>query len=208
MTYLGHLHVRISSLTRDGYSLQEVNMNKNLLPVLALLLASFFPAQVVAGDFDGSKALICVPLETFECEPGQECDIGTAQSIDIPQFLKIDFKKKTILGTKQDGTERKAKIQNKTHLIGVGEKEVAIPKRKAYQDFFGDYSNAYSAAQQRAGQRTFTKVRLETNLYDVKTEKPLWSGQSKTWNPLSQKNTINEVIQVVIADLKKNELLP
>jgi ABC-type branched-subunit amino acid transport system substrate-binding protein len=95
-----------------------------------------------------------------------------------------------------------------THLIGVGEKEVTIPKGKAYQDFFGDYSNAYSSAQQRAGQRTFAKVRLETNLYDVKTEKPLWSGQSQTWNPLSQKNTINEVIQVVIADLQKNKLLP
>lgn len=94
-------------------------MNKSLLLVLIPLLACFLPAHVVAGDFDGSKPLICVPIEAFECEPGQECDRGAAQSIDIPQFLKIDFKKKVITGTKQDGTERTAKIENKTRMEGA-----------------------------------------------------------------------------------------
>ena len=36
----------------------------------------------------------------------------------MPQFLKIDFKKKVITGTKEDGNERKAKIQNKTRMEG------------------------------------------------------------------------------------------
>jgi hypothetical protein len=94
-------------------------MKKTKLLILALLLANCLPAQVVAGDFDGSKALICVPLETFECEPGQECDRGTAQSIDIPQFLKVDFKKKVITGTKQDGTQRTAKIEDKNRMDGA-----------------------------------------------------------------------------------------
>ena len=92
-------------------------MNKWIL-LLALTLAIGLPVHVMAGDFDGSKSLICAPIETFECEPGQECDRGTAQNIDIPHFLKIDFKKKVITGTKEDGTERTVKIDNKNRIDG------------------------------------------------------------------------------------------
>jgi hypothetical protein len=44
-------------------------------------------------------------------------------------------------------------------------------------------------------------VRLVTNLYDVKTEKLIWSGQSETLD-------IDDMIKVVIKDLQKNNLLP
>ena len=129
--------------------------------------------------------------------------VSSTDAIAIPPDQKLE--KETILKAVNEYGNDAVII---THIVGVGEKEVHVRERKAYQDFFGDYSSAHSDAKRRAGQHTFTKVRLETNLYDVKTEKPLWSGQSKTWNPRSEKNTINEVIQVVITDLKKNELLP
>jgi len=48
---------------------------------------------------------------------------------------------------------------------------------------------------------------LETNLYDVKTEKLIWSGQSKTWSKDSKYQIINDVIKVVVDDLQKNKLI-
>jgi hypothetical protein len=93
-------------------------MNKTILLILALLLISGTPTHVLAGDFDGSKPLICAAIETFECEPGGKCHKGTAESIDIPQFLKINFKKKIISGTGEDGTVRTTKIENITRIPG------------------------------------------------------------------------------------------
>ncbi len=51
-------------------------------------------------------------------------------------------------------------------------------------------------------------VRLATNLYDVKTEKLIWSGKSETLRPDSVNQIIDDVIKVVIKDLQKNKLLP
>ena len=76
--------------------------------LLGLLVTS---QAVVAGDFDGSKPLLCAVIETIECGPDSECLRGEAESIDMPAFLKIDFAKKTISGTRQDGTVRTTEIK-------------------------------------------------------------------------------------------------
>ena len=94
-------------------------MKKTILVILALLLTSVAPSHVLAGDFDGSKPLLCAVIETFECGPAGECLPGTDEDIDIPQFLKINFKKKEISGTLVGGEVRTAKIENVTHVDGL-----------------------------------------------------------------------------------------
>jgi hypothetical protein len=56
--------------------------------------------------------------------------------------------------------------------------------------------------------RTEALLFLRTDLYDVKTEKRIWSGQSETWNPVSNVQVIDEVIELVMDDLTKKGLLP
>ena len=67
-----------------------------------MMLIVFFictmPFLGFAGSFDGSAPLLCAVVETFECDDIENCQQGTAQDIDIPQFLNIDFKKKMISG--------------------------------------------------------------------------------------------------------------
>jgi hypothetical protein len=86
--------------------------------LVGILLIWMAPCLAFAGSFDGSTPLICATLETFECAPGLDCVRGNAQSVDIPQFLTINFKKKTISGTKADGTPRTATIEKKTVTDG------------------------------------------------------------------------------------------
>lgn len=93
-------------------------MNKIIVVILALLLISGLPSHVLAGDFDGSRPLLCAVIETIECTPDGECLRGEAESIDMPAFLKIDFAKKTISGTRQDGTVRNTEIKTMERVDG------------------------------------------------------------------------------------------
>lgn len=77
-----------------------------------------------AGDFDGSKALQCVPTDMFECARGVDCERATAEELNIPHFIEIDFAKKTVGGT-VDGKAQSSAIERlhtehgRTILLGV-----------------------------------------------------------------------------------------
>ena len=65
-------------------------MNNIRLLITILLVIFFLPSQVLAEDFDGSTPLIYAVIEIFDCGSGENCQPGNAQSINLPQFLKID----------------------------------------------------------------------------------------------------------------------
>ncbi len=94
-----------------------------------------------------------------------------------------------------------------THLVYTGDKEVItrdFAGARSKYNFLWSYGNAYSPGYSS----TRAIIRLITNLYDVKTEKLIWSGESETTKPDSLEQTIDDVIKVVIKDLKNNKLLP
>lgn len=74
---------------------------KNLtsMPLVALTLA--FGATAMAGDFDGSKPLICAPVEAMDCISGGGCEKGIPDDVGAPAFMRIDFAKKLIVGPKR-----------------------------------------------------------------------------------------------------------
>jgi hypothetical protein len=86
-------------------------MKKLHLLILSLFLICITPLMALAGDFDGSVPLICAVIETIECGEDGKCQNGTADNINIPQFLKINFKTKTISGKKGE-EEKTTKIEN------------------------------------------------------------------------------------------------
>ena len=88
--------------------------------LMGLILLCFLvvPQTILAGDFDGSKPLLCAVTETIECTPDGEVLRGEAESIDMPCFLKIDFEKKTISGTLEDGTVRTTEIKGMEQTDG------------------------------------------------------------------------------------------
>jgi hypothetical protein len=101
-----------------------------------------------------------------------------------------------------------------TYLVAVKEKELASPgpTYSRADDYHGgsmpDLSSAY---EYRSGTQLYTtqvKVRLETNLYDARTEQKVWSARSRTLNPKSDSALMDSVIDALVKDLKKNKLLP
>ena len=95
-----------------------------------------------------------------------------------------------------------------THVVGKEEKETYTRPGRArtYGGYYGYYGWAYARAPGYSTRST--SYRLATNLYDVITEKLIWSGKSETLNPDSTKQMIDDVIRVVIKDLQENNLLP
>jgi hypothetical protein len=69
----------------------------HIVTVLVLLMVG----TVSAGDFDGSKLLICATVEAIDCAPGEECTKGRPDDIGAPQFLRIDFAQQVIVGPKR-----------------------------------------------------------------------------------------------------------
>ena len=73
-----------------------------ILVYTAILLLCALVAPVFAEEaIDGTKPLICATIQAVSCAYGEECERGLPESIGAPQFLRIDFVKKEIIGPKR-----------------------------------------------------------------------------------------------------------
>ena len=69
----------------------------NRIAVIAsLLLCLGLTPKATAGDFDGSKPLLVSVERVMQCTPKDGCQETSAADVGLPEFLKIDFAKKTI----------------------------------------------------------------------------------------------------------------
>jgi hypothetical protein len=92
---------------------------KILGPVgMVLAAAGLFlvPSSVgAAGKHDGSVPLLCVPMAVTECGAEGECKRGTAESVNLPQFIRVDVKAMTIRSEEQ---KRDSPIKTVEHMNG------------------------------------------------------------------------------------------
>ena len=128
--------------------------------------------------------------------------VSSADAIAMPSDLKLE--KEDILKVVNQNGNDAVMI---THLAGLEEKDIHTRADPGSSGFYSHYGRIYRQQRAPGYSSTSTTVRLETNLYDVKTEKLIWSGQTKTWNKDSQKEIMNDVIGAVIKDLQKSKLL-
>ena len=82
------------------------------------LFVCLAPMSAGGADFDGSRPLLCALVDIMECDPGVGCKEVTAESINAPGFLKINFKDKQISATRETGTQRVTPIKGMGHLDG------------------------------------------------------------------------------------------
>jgi len=85
------------------------------LPLAALVWS--LGSAAMAGDFDGSKMLICAPVQAFECSAGEKCVAGIPDDVGAPAFMRIDFAKKVIVGPKRTSPIRSMDKDEKQILL-------------------------------------------------------------------------------------------
>ena len=100
-----------------------------------------------------------------------------------------------------------------THMVSV-EEETVYRQNMDYRPTYGYYNGLYNYyphvnnyVQQPGYYTTHDVVILETNLYEVKSEELVWSAQSRSFAPESAKEVIDELVNLVIKDLKEKGLI-
>jgi hypothetical protein len=93
-------------------------MRLGKLAGLALLCICITPLSATAGDFDGSKPLLCASMRIVECVATGKCQEVPATSVDAPKFLKIDFNKKMISAARQGANKKTSEIKHMDRIDG------------------------------------------------------------------------------------------
>jgi hypothetical protein len=71
-----------------------------------------------AGDFDGSKPLVCSTSLAIECSNHYECRNSPPEVSLLPYFLRVDVQKKTLTG-ERDGAEEITQIDRVANDEGL-----------------------------------------------------------------------------------------
>ena len=76
---------------------------------ISLGIAAFSAA---AKDISKAQKLICAPAIAHQCSAREKCSSGSPGSVDIPQFFRIDLKKRIVIGEAAGNQKRTSKISN------------------------------------------------------------------------------------------------
>ena len=88
----------------------------NLLSIAFCLSLSLLPAHLIAATYDGSVPLLCATVTVLECEETGECQRRTAESVNLPQFVKVNAQQQTLSAVGQ--SETTTPIKRLEHLDG------------------------------------------------------------------------------------------
>lgn len=77
-----------------------------------------------------------------------------------------------------------------------------------YGSMYGYYGHTYRAVHTPPTSVTKTILLLETNLYDVATEKLVWSVQSRAIDPKLLRTDFERIVNIQITNMKKNGVIP
>ena len=98
-----------------------------------------------------------------------------------------------------------------THLAGSGEKKVYQPAANGPSRsarYFGNYyPSIYSSARSSGMYKDRKFVKLVSNLYETSTEELVWGGVSESIDPKSAERISDTLVEKVIKDMRKNNLI-
>jgi hypothetical protein len=100
-----------------------------------------------------------------------------------------------------------------TRLVDKKTVDTYVPGRTHYAPpaYYGNWSGYYRASYGAAYEPGYTVrdevVVLETNVYDVSTEKLIWSAISETFVEGSDEKLIKELIKLITDNLSKQNVL-
>ena len=94
-------------------------MNKIMgISLLLFLGAISFSAQ--AADIDGSTPIFCAFTKAMQCHHQQGCDQVSPEDVNLPTFVKVDFKNKLVSAISEtpEGKTRTTEIKSFQRVDG------------------------------------------------------------------------------------------
>ena len=95
---------------------EKMKLFKYILLIALMVGLAGLPS--LAQEKENLKPMVCAAIETYDCGFGEDCARGSASDVNLPIFLGIDFEKKMITGTMDDGSVRTTEIQRMEQLAG------------------------------------------------------------------------------------------
>lgn len=140
----------------------------------------------------------------------------TIKSIDVlpPTFTNGETPDREELLSKINGTGADAILtvalideETESRYVPGGAGYAPMPRFGYYGTFWGYYNTWYPALHSPGYYEEDKVYFLETNLYDAKTEKLLWSAQSETYNPESLTDFASNFAETVVDQMERDGLL-
>ena len=89
-----------------------------MIRIAALVFALLF-ASAVAGDMlKDADRVLCVPGPVFHCVADRDCKSELPEDENVPEFIEVDLKKKTLATTRASGEDRSTPIQSQSRTAG------------------------------------------------------------------------------------------
>jgi hypothetical protein len=95
------------------------------------------PLLAVAGDFDGSKPLVCTVIEASECIMGEGCKAVAPDEINLPRYLWVNVGQNMIQDKKTGDDTRKSRIESLKQVDGKLILQGAEQGREGVRDGYG-----------------------------------------------------------------------
>jgi len=86
------------------------------IPVMILALISALP--VAADTLKDANRMLCVPGTVSHCVNDEGCSSELPETQNIPEFIEVDLKSKTIAATKASGEDRSTPIKTQSRTEG------------------------------------------------------------------------------------------
>jgi hypothetical protein len=83
------------------------------------LAASLGGAAAPADDLTGKDRILCTAVQATTCTPEGECKSSPPWNLNIPQFLEINLKDKTVATTKASGENRASALKSVLRADGL-----------------------------------------------------------------------------------------
>lgn len=90
-----------------------------MLRILFALVLCSCARLAGAGDFDGSRQLICAPVEARECGAAARCESTLPSELGAPAFVRIDFAQGHLVGP-QGPTPIRLMEKNQKQILMMG----------------------------------------------------------------------------------------
>lgn len=87
-------------------------ITRPLFGIVVTLVVLTPGAPALADNLTGANKLVCAAVHGMICWDDGECEEGTGQALNVPQFIEIDLQQKRLSTTEASGQNRSTPISN------------------------------------------------------------------------------------------------